>query len=427
MADRKRRQGRLDLEATEKAIRGSMHEVGGKVLERLANADRGYRGAQVKCPKGHPANFVEYRDKSLVTVLSEIEVVRAYYYCAQCRGGVIPKDMELDISQTLFSPGVRRMMATVGSKESFDEGRQDLEELAGIRVSTKEVERVSEATGGEVLVLLDRERDAAMSGNIVPIRSVPLMYIGIDGTGVPMVKRELEGRKGKEGQAHTREAKLGCVFTQTGVDEQGYPVRDEESTTYVGVIEDAKSFGSRIYAEAVRRGVCRAEKVIVLGDGASWIWGIADHHFHGATQIVDLYHARQHISDLARIVYGSVSAKSHEWIRMRYDELDRGEVEILVKAIRRLRPRSTEAKEALRREGQYFANNAERMRYAQFRRLGLFVGSGVVEAGCKILFGQRLKQSGMHWTMRGANSIIALRCIRLSGRWEEFYEMRSAS
>ena len=301
-----------------------MHEVGGKLLEKLVNADRGYLGAQVKCPKGHLASFVEYREKSLVTVLSEIEVVRAYYYCAQCRAGVIPKDLELDISKTLFSPGVRRMMSTVGSKEPFEEGRQDLAELAGIRVSTKEIERVSEATGEEVLALLERDRDAALTGKIELIRPAPLMYIGIDGTGVPIVKRDLEGRKGKgkDGQAHTREAKLGCVFTQTTTDEEGRPLRDDNSTTYVGGIEEAKPFGERIYAEAVRRGLNRATRVVVLGDGALWIWGIADHHFHGATQIVDLYHARQHISDLGKLVYGSVNAKSDEWIRMRYDELD---------------------------------------------------------------------------------------------------------
>ena len=411
----------------EEAIRCSMHEVGGKLLEKLLNVDRGYRGPQVKCAGGHQASFVEYRKKSLVTVLSEIEVVRAYYYCAQCKGGVIPKDLELNISQTLFSPGVRRMMSTVGSKEPFEEGRQDLAELAGIRVSTKEIERVSEATGEQVLALLDRDRDAALIGRIEPIRPVPLMYIGIDGTGVPIVRRELEGRKGKDGQAHTREAKLGCVFTQTMTDKDGRPLRDDNSTTYVGGIEEAKPFGERIYAEAVRRGLNRATRVAVLGDGAPWIWTIADHHFHGAIQIVDLYHARQHISDLGKLVYGSVPAKSDEWIRMRYDELDRGEIEELVRTIRRLRPRSDEAKKAVRRAGQYFANNAKRMRYADFRRQGLFVGSGVVEAGCKTLFGRRLKQSGMHWTTRGANSIIALRCIRLSGRTEEFYEWLSAS
>ncbi len=424
MADRTRL-GQLDLEATEAAIRRSMHEVGGKVLEQIVNVDRGYRGRQVECEQSHRASFVEYRSKTLVTVLSSIEVERAYYYCLRCRVGVIPKDKELDIIRTKFSPGVRRMMSAVGAKEPFAEGRQDLEELAGIRVSTKEVERIAEATGCEVQELLDRDQELAMTAKVVRIVSAPIMYVGIDGTGMPMVGRELEGRRGKDGQARTREAKLGCVFTQTRVDEEGYPVRDEESTSYVGAIEDAKSFGAKIWSEAVRRGLQRARLVVVLGDGASWIWGIADHHFYRAIQIVDLYHARQHISNLAKLVYPAVGTKCREWTAARYEELDRGEVEQLIKAFRRLRPRSVETKEAIRRESQYFFTNRERMRYASFRRHGLFVGSGVVEAGCKSL-GQRLKQSGMHWTIKGANSIIALRCCQMSGRWEEFYESRSA-
>lgn len=181
-------------------------------------------------------------------------------------------------------------MGRVGGKESFNEGRQDLEELAGIRVKTKEVERVAEAIGAQIEVLAQREREQIMADKVVPLKPVPKLYISIDGTGVPVLSRETEGRRGKvEGeQARTREAKLGCVFTQTGVDEKGRPQRDEASTTYVGAIETAEAFGWRIYAEAVRRGLPRAAQVIVIADGAPWVWNIAEEHFPGATQIVDL-------------------------------------------------------------------------------------------------------------------------------------------
>jgi len=81
----------------------------------------------------------------------------------------------------------------------------------------------------------------------------------------------------------------------------------------------------------------------------------------------------------------------------------------------------------LEREIGYFEKNKDRMRYNEFRRQGLFVGSGVVEAGCRTVIGQRLKQSGMHWTVKGANSIIALRCCFLSNRWEDFWEYRACA
>lgn len=424
----------MDLEATEMAIRSSMHGVGGVLLEKLLDSDSGYRGPRVPCRQGHEAEFIDYRTKQVLSVLSRIRVRRAYYHCSPCQEGVIPKDSDLDVVATSFSPGVRRLMGRVGGKEPFAEGRRDLEELAAIVVTTKEVERVSEAIGEQMAAIAGKQRVAAFSGRIVLLpKPVPKMYIAIDGTGVPMVPRETQGRQGKDpgGKAKTREAKLGCVFTQTAVDDEGRPVRDDESTSYVGAIETSERFGPRIFTEAIRRGIRCAEKVIVLGDGAPWIWTLAGEHFPAATQIVDLYHAREHLSDLAKVLYGPGTSKAQDWAKARIDELDDDEsdargVETVLAAMRRLRPTAETAQDELRKAMEYFQTNAERMRYRQFRQQGLFVGSGVVEAGCKTIVGRRLKQSGMHWTVRGANAILTLRCWDLSGRWEQFWEARAA-
>jgi hypothetical protein len=320
------------------------------------------------------------------------------------------------------------MMGRVGGKEPFDQGRGDLEALAGVVVPTKQVERVSEDLGARIESRGKPEREAILSGKLAPLLpAVPKFYVAMDGTGVPVVPCETEGRRGKDatGKAKTREAKLGCVFTQTSVDKEGYPIRDEGSTTYVGAIETAEDFGSRIYAEAVRRGMRQAQKVIVLGDGGPWIWGIAAQYFPFATQIVDLYHAREHLAALGKIVYGPTSEKAREWTAVRKTQLDDGDVEAVVTSLKRLRPQPFMAKEEVRKAIDYFQTNQERMRYAEFRRQGLFVGSGVVEAGCKTIMGLRLKQSGMRWTVAGANAIIGLRCCQLSGRWEEFWESRA--
>ncbi len=198
---------------------------------------------------------MDYRHKTVVTVLSSVRLRRACYHCASCARGVIPKDSEWDIVSTSFSPGVRRLMARVGGKEPFDEGRLDLQELAGIVVQTKQVERISETIGAQIEQIASRERRAALAGKVVLLHPVPKMYVAIGGTGVPMVPRETQGRPGKDetGQAKTREAKLGCVFTQTRLDHKGRPVRDEGSTSYVGAIESAQDFGRRIFTEAIRR------------------------------------------------------------------------------------------------------------------------------------------------------------------------------
>lgn len=406
-----------------------MHAVGSRVLEQLLNADGGdYRGPRIACGQGHHAAFVEYRGKAVLTILGPVRVQRAYYHCTACAAGVIPKDRALDIVGTAFSPGVRRLMGRVGSKEAFADGRRDLEELAGIIVRTKAVERVAETLGVQVEAVARQEREAALAGKVVPLKPIPKLYLAIDGTGVPMVPRETAGRPGKDatGTAKTREAKLGCLFTQTRLDGKGRPLRDEASTTYVGAIEPAEAFGVRLYAEAVRRGIQRAAQVIVLGDGAVWIWGLAAEHFPGTTQIVDLYHAREHVAELGKLLYGPGSGEATRWTAARTEDLDAGEIERLVASLERLRPRLAAGQEAVRKAVGYFQANAARMRYAAFRRQGLFVGSGVVEAGCKTIVGFRLKQSGMRWTVRGANAIIALRCAELSGRWEEFWEARAA-
>src|SRR5487761_668142 len=184
----------------------------------------------------------------------------------------------------------------------------------------------------------------------------------MDGTGVPMVSKEVEGRtgKGNNGRAHTREVKLGCVFTQTQRDVEGLPVRDVDSTTYTGAIETAGEFSRRLYTEAQRRGWDRAQKKVVTGDGAEWIGNLAQEQFPGAIET----------------------------------------------------------------EANYFQRNAARMRYPKFRQQGLFVGSGVIEAGCKTIIATRLKRSGMFWTVRGANAVIAVRCCRHSREFDDYWESR---
>ena len=244
---------------------------------------------------------------------------------------------------------------------------------------------------------------------------------------MPVVKKETEGRKGKtDGQpAHTREVKLGCVFTQTAWDKEGYAIRDPDSTTYTGAIETAEEFGKRIYLEAWNRGWSRAAKKVVMGDGAEWIWNLADQHFPGAVQIVDLYHARQHLWDLARKLYPNDTVSQKAWIKVHQKRLlDKGKIEKLVLSLRSTESTNADVLDKIRTEADYFERNAERMRYPKFRRQHLFVGSGVIEAGCKTVIGSRLKQSGMFWTVRGANSIIALRCCHLNGRFEDYWESR---
>jgi Uncharacterised protein family (UPF0236) len=424
-----RKSGQMDLEAVEMLVRESMHRAGAVALERLLSMPA-RQAERMTCSCDQVAQHHGKRAKNILTALGPVRLERNYYVCPHCHQSYCPRDQELDVDGLSYSPGVRRMMAMVGSEGSFEHGREQLELLAGLEVTAKAVERQAEAIGADIetseQVEISRAKQLELPEVCGP--AVPVFYIEMDGTGVPVVKAETEGRRGKlDGQpAHTREVKLGCVFTQTVTDQEGRPVRDEDSTSYVAAIETAEAFGLRLYTEAWRRGWSRAKKKVVLGDGAVWIWNLADQHFPAAIQVVDLYHARQHLWELSAKLFPNDEKVRKRWMARCLNRLDRGNIEPLVKILRDLHPTNPDLAKTVANEAEYFARNADRMRYPAFRKQGLFIGSGVVEAGCKTVIGARLKRSGMFWTVRGANAIIALRCYRLSDRFEDYWASRAS-
>ena len=415
------------------AMRSAMHHAGATALSELLQFPvPATEQRSMACPCGHRAAYQELRSKPVLTAVGEITISRPYYLCPQCPTGQFPADIELDIENTEASPGVRRMQAAVGQEAPFDHGRQQMKLLADLEVTTKAVERTAEAIGDNIAAREQEEIQRAVQLDLPIIvgEPIPILYVQMDGTGIPVVKKETVGRQGKtEGQpSHTREVKLGCVFTQTSWDKEGYPIRDPDSTTYTGAIETAEDFGKRIYVEAWKRGWSRAGKKVVLGDGAEWIWNIADPHFPGAIQIVDLFHARQHLWELVRKLFPNQQAEQNRWMILHQDALlDEGKIEELVATLRSIDPSNLELAEKIRIEADYFEKNTGRMRYPEFRAQHLFVGSGVIEAGCKTIIGSRCKQSGMFWTVRGANAILALRCCYFNGRFEDYWEARRAA
>ena len=414
-------------------MRAALHRAGAAALSQLLQFPAPPDDQRtVPCPCGRQARYQQRRSKPVLTAVGRAEVSRPYYWCPTCHVGQFPADRELDIENTECSPGVRRMQALLGQAVPFEQGREQLKVLAGLEVTAKSLERTAETLGAE---LVQRERKESQQALQLPLPTVPgepipILYVQMDGTGIPVVKKETVGRQGKIAglPAHTREVKLGCVFTQTTWDKQGYPLRAPASTTYTGAVETAEEFGRRLFREAWTRGWSRAHLRVVMGDGAEWIWKLTAEHFSEALQIVDLYHARQHLWEVARTLYPNQTVPQKAWMRVHQKRfLDRGKIEKLVDALRCIPSRNPEVREKLRSEADYFERNAQRMRYPQFRRQHLFVGSGVIEAGCKTVVASRLKQSGMFWSVRGANAILALRCCHLNGRVEDYWEGRRAA
>ena len=392
--------------------------VAARAIQQRLNADTSdHVGPTVSCGCGQPARYAGRHAKTFTSVLGPLTLERAYYYCESCEAGFCPRDRALRLEDTLLSPAVTRMVGLVGAMVSFDEGHELLHELGGVDVSTKDVERGAEALGREIA---DDERRVAQSPPADEQIALTL-YLGMDGTGVPMRASEVEGRAGKQpnGTAKTREVKLVTVWSAEGRDEDGTPVRDPGSVTYSAAIESAaqddtddtpSDFAARAVREAKRRGFDMAARRAVLGDGAKWIWKLADQYFPDAIQILDRFHAKQHLSYVGKAIYGATSDLAKGWARERHDQLDAGDIEALLLALRTHAPANDEARKCV----EYIEDNRHRMRYPEFRAAGLCTSTGVVEAGCKVAIGTRCKRTGMHWTVAGVDAIIALRCCKLS-------------
>jgi hypothetical protein len=239
----------------------------------------------VSCGNGHEAELESVRPKVIGTVLGPVTLKRAWYHCGRCRHGLAPRDAELGVTRMSMSPGLAAMNDLAAAAGPFAGAARLIEELAGIRLTVKRVERAAEASGtiGAALV---RERARLISTRkIVPLPPSPLpdkLYAVIDGTGVPMTSKETAGREGKgeDGRARTREVKLAVFFTQDELDEDGYPVRDRDSTSVITTFGPAAEFGKLVRAEGIRRGADHIRQLTVIGDGAAWICypdvGIAD-------------------------------------------------------------------------------------------------------------------------------------------------------
>ena len=327
------------IEAAELAIRAGLTSLGRSVLEDLLTAGAGYRGPRTGCGAGHQAQFVSYRTKTVDTVLGPVTLNRAWYHCAACGHGRAPRDAELGIAGETMSPGLAKMAARAGAAVPFIPGAGLVGELAGIALTGKRLGRHAEADGRAAAAVIEAGAAAIAARTLVPLPPAGLpdkLYIAVDGTGVPMMTAETEDRpgKGEDGKARTREVKLACAFTQTTVDEDGYPIRDPHSSSYLATFAPAARFGTLMAAEARRRGAGHVRQLTILGDGAVWIWNLASQHFPEATQIVDLYHAREHLHDLGKLLAFMLGDQHGAWLAARLDELDAGDIPALLSAAR---------------------------------------------------------------------------------------------
>jgi hypothetical protein len=419
------------LEAIERAAQHTGATIGLAAVAGVVDWAGTDTPARTGCPDaGHRARLVARRTKTVRTLLGSLETVRGYYHCRDCKHGFAPLDTRLGVAGTSLSPGLARACALAGAEMPYDTSRRFIATVTGLDLaSTSTLARATRTQGARARDLIAAE-PAATGPSLVPATTAQgpqICYIGMDGTGAPMLPSECTGRAGKDpdkndGRAGTREVKIGCFFTQTGRDPlTGDPVQDPGSATYVSTFEPAATFGVHAKAEYRRRGFDQIRQPIVLGDGAKWIWAIAEEHFPAATQIVDYFHAREHLADLTRILTPLLADQQVDPARFEQnlaDHLDLGNTDQIAAAVDALdlpehapdlaRPATTEV--------AYFTGNHHRMQYADFTAAGYYIGTGPVESACNTIVKQRAKRAGMHWTIAGLDPVLALRTLHQSDR-----------
>jgi len=398
------------------ALFKSANQIVGYLLQQAADRiDGAYQPKPGQQRKGRESVNVD-------CIFGSFRLERDYYYHPGKKLGHHPSDAALGL-ESGCTPALARLICLEGADEnSYQKAEDHLRETGGIEVSARQVQRLVQQAGAAAQKWQKREA-------LVPepqSQAAPIMYVCADATGVPMRKEELEGRAGKQpdGTAKTRMAYLGCIFTQHKTDEENHPIRDHQSTTYVSSFQSIDEFGPQLRQEAIRRGLALALQVVLLIDGASGLANMGRLCFPNAIQIVDFYHALEHAAGVLVALLGSKEhpdyrARLGRWAR----QLLKDQVEKLIAEVRR-QCQGRSCAEAVEKELGYFVNNVERMRYGTFRRKGFFIGSGVVEAGCKTIIGARCKQSGMFWSRPGAQNVLALRCLGSSRRLDQFWKER---
>ena len=399
----------------EMGLREALQKDGRRALEELFN-DPHWRLKEDQTRPGE--KHYAARPTTVGTLFGPLCLRRNYYTDGQ-GGGRAPLDQALGIVEGC-TPALARLMCRSGAVEHYEAAAKSLHDYCGVKINGRRIQRMMNRMGPQMA------QWPRPSPPLIPPPPDQVFYVEGDGTGIPVRPEETEGRKGKQEDqsAKTREVKLGCVFTQTEEDEEGKPVRDAESTSYVATLEPAAEFGALLRAEAFRRGLALAKLIVFLGDGAAWVWELARVNFPMAVFILDFFHAAEHLEWLTAALFGenteTAKAQWEQWVHVLKEQPDG--LDIVLREARQALPRRGKRREAALKQIAYFESNTNRMRYAEYLARGLFIGSGVIEAGCKTFVGQRLKQSGMFWGVKGAQNVLDIRSLLENRLFEQFWD-----
>jgi len=373
--------------------------------------------AAAHCPCGQLAHYKGPAARTLVTQAGLLTFRRAYYYCTKCQQGFYPLDAALGLGPGQFSEGVQAGVARLGAELPFERAAATYTALTGLPISPRAVARVTEARGAAWEQDLAEERAALLQGTTPPAPAARAAdggrwVVALDAARVCFRDGWHEIKVGVVGRAQSAQR----PGREPGSWRPGAQVAEQSYVAHVGSMSGA---AERLYAEGVRRGCDPGEEeVLCVGDGAPSIWNEFATHFPRRVEILDWYHAVEHIWAAGNGLFGEGTAQAQAWVAARKEELWEGAVAAVVAALQTAATQERRG-QAAAEEVHYFTVNAGRMAYAAYRAAGYPLGSGMVESGCKQVVGQRAKGAGMRWSVAGVQAVLTLRASLLSGGWEE--------
>lgn len=418
----------------EQTMREVMQQIGQQSLAMLLNEMGQPKAKKLRCACEGELTYQGQRPATIITVFGRVTYHRAYYSGCTCGKGQTPLDEHLRLNAGAVTIGLAQLLALAGIQFSYQESQAWLREFLLFEVSENTIRQETERMGAlqaeieKELITQSQDLDWLQERQRQEGAAPQTLYCAIDAA-----KTRIEPRKQpKEPHEDWRDMKVLVWFDaqpdpsaqhrthRRQNQRQEIPLRAVHKR-YACEIAEAETFGKLLWATACQADADRAERLVFLGDGAPWIWNLVQTNFANAIQIVDWYHAEEHLETVARAAF-SDAEQQKAWLQATSQDLWEGRVEEVIQACQTLAQRCPEAA----RNAHYFSVHAERMRYDRFRQMGLMIGSGVIESGCKQIVTQRLKLPGAQWQLEGAVYTAKARAAWLSGQWQTLCQRRAA-
>jgi hypothetical protein len=395
-----------------------------------------YQGRSLKCDCGARARFVNYRCRWVKSPCGEVRVGRAYYHCATCKSGQTPWDKAQGLNERVWSPRLKGMVCRAVGRLTYAEGCSVLLELCGISLEESSAEAIVLEVGPRIRAEEEKRTAQAKEQTKRAMAEKLMVDVSTAPTLLPLPVRAVEGRRlyasvdattaHIDGEWHNVQA--GMVFTVRS-DEDGRDTLLQRE--YLSGRMNMETLGWKMRTLACSWNHGAYSERVFLGDGAPCNWNLASTHFPDAICILDFYHASEHVWELSRALYRqedtAQKALGDRWVHERLTSLKKEGPKPFLRALKRRKGKTPKQQEALKKALHYFVTNAGRMDYGAHLKAGRMIGSGPIEAACKVVVGQRLKGAGMRWTDAGADAILAVRTTLLNGNSQQLPQLARAA